>query len=61
MEAGKNIESFLSLNVQLDCFDDTNFTRWKGEKEIMSWIDSMIFTIGCYLQKEIGIDLNINT
>ena len=31
MEAEKNIESLLSLNVQLDRFDGTNFTCWKGK------------------------------
>ena len=31
MEAGKSMESFLSPNVQLDHFDGTNFTRWKGK------------------------------
>ena len=29
MEAEKNVASFLNLNVHLDRFDGTNFTRWK--------------------------------
>ena len=31
MEARKNMKSLLSPNVQLDTFDGTNFTRWKGK------------------------------
>ena len=31
MEVNKNMTSFLSPNVQLDRFDSTNFTRWKGK------------------------------
>ena len=31
MEAGKNIEFFLSPNVQLNHFDGTNLTHWKGK------------------------------
>ena len=31
MEAEKNVESLLTPNVQLDCFDGPNFTRWKGK------------------------------
>ncbi|KAL5551476.1 hypothetical protein UlMin_001652 [Ulmus minor] len=30
MEAEKSMVSFLNPNVQLDQFDGTNFTRWKG-------------------------------
>ncbi|TXG60263.1 hypothetical protein EZV62_014836 [Acer yangbiense] len=31
MDAEKNMASFLNPNVQLDRFDGTNFTRWKGK------------------------------
>ncbi|XP_024019724.1 uncharacterized protein LOC112091111 [Morus notabilis] len=31
MEVEKNMTSFLNPNVQLDRFDGTNFTRWKGK------------------------------
>lgn len=31
MEAEKTMASFLNPNVQLDRFDGTNFTRWKGK------------------------------
>ncbi|XP_024028545.1 uncharacterized protein LOC112093735 [Morus notabilis] len=31
MEVEKNMTSFLNLNVQIDRFDGTNFTRWMGK------------------------------
>ena len=79
---------FLSLNVQLDRYDGTNYTHWKGKLFFLLTVpkiayvldpnsktlsepkednsdqvktkkeESMIFTIRCYLQKEIGIFLS---
>ena len=31
MEVERNMTSFLNPNVQLNRFDGTNFTRWKGK------------------------------
>ena len=44
------METFLSPNVQLDCFDGTNFTHWKGKLFFLLTVLKIVYVLNPNLE-----------
>ncbi|KAI9186802.1 hypothetical protein LWI28_021092 [Acer negundo] len=61
MDAEKNMASFLNPNVQLDRFDGTNFTHWKGKLFFLLTVLKIAYVLDPNLQPLPEPDKNKDT